>query len=478
MMRRHKSHAVGDLCKRGSELPGWDALEAFGRAHYADDRALRTGDVRIILYRDANGWCPFCHRVWFALEHKGLRYETRRVHLRSDPREPPKPDWYLDLVPSGAVPALSVDGVVLTESLDILRALDGAVPAAPRLLPEGDGGDAAVERLVALADDYDCDRDVWLRNGSDGREASLRADAVDALERLDAALGDRGGPFFLGRAVSIVDCAYVGFLSRLEASYAFFKNYDLRRHANIDRWFAAMERDRGYRATRTDAAFDQRVYQFDPRRRREAEDCMGLGRPLVDEPRSAPPAWPVARLGAADEADAAEAVHALARNRTALLGFLERSAAPPPPEAPVARRDARGKWAFPPRPPAAASADGDDALRALAALLAGKCADAAGDRGAAAAAAAAGGARVLGDRGPLAVLATTIGTPRDMSAAAAAATRGAVRAMRVAAGAAPPVCHACGKPAPGEPGDVEWSDARCRACVAEVAAMVESTIEL
>ena len=27
-MRKHKSHAVGDLCKRGVTLPSWQALEA------------------------------------------------------------------------------------------------------------------------------------------------------------------------------------------------------------------------------------------------------------------------------------------------------------------------------------------------------------------------------------------------------------------------------------------------------------------
>ena len=66
--------------------------------------------MRIVFYRDANAWCPHCHKVWFALEQKGLRYETVRVHLRGDPREPPKPAAYVDLVPSGAVPAVALDG--------------------------------------------------------------------------------------------------------------------------------------------------------------------------------------------------------------------------------------------------------------------------------------------------------------------------------------------------------------------------------
>ena len=102
-MRRHKSHAAGGLCKRGHDMT-WAKVEALV-APVAAAKAPRPGDVRIVFYRDANAWCPHCHKVWFALEQKGLRYETVRVHLRGDPREPPKPAAYVDLVPSGAVPA-------------------------------------------------------------------------------------------------------------------------------------------------------------------------------------------------------------------------------------------------------------------------------------------------------------------------------------------------------------------------------------
>ena len=303
-MRRHKSHAVGDLCKRGCELPAWDALEAWGDAGYAAARAPRAGDVELVFYRDANAWCPFCHRVWFALEHKGLRYATRRVHLRGDPREPAKQDWYLTLVPSGVVPALSIDGVLVTDSLAILRALDAAVPAAPRI---GAAAAPDVGAALARAAAYDCDGDAWLRNRDPRREAGLRAAAVAALARLeaDALPGAAAGPFFGGDAVSIVDCAFVGFLTRLDANYAFFKAYEIRAsHPKLAKWFAAIERTRGFRATRQDRAFEQRIYQFDPARRPHAEACMGLDAPLVGEPPAgAAVAFPVTRLGAAAAAD-------------------------------------------------------------------------------------------------------------------------------------------------------------------------------
>jgi glutathione S-transferase len=40
----------------------------------------------LVLYRDTNAWCPFCERVWLALEAKGVSYtcefvDLRRVHV-------------------------------------------------------------------------------------------------------------------------------------------------------------------------------------------------------------------------------------------------------------------------------------------------------------------------------------------------------------------------------------------------------------
>ena len=50
--------------------------------------------------------CPFCERVWLALEHKGLPYETDYIDLQN------KPEWYKELVPTALVPAVrfSADG--------------------------------------------------------------------------------------------------------------------------------------------------------------------------------------------------------------------------------------------------------------------------------------------------------------------------------------------------------------------------------
>ena len=102
------------------------------------------GDVPLVLYRDANAWCPFCHRVFFWMEQRGLRYRTEKVHLGGDPREPPKQQWYLqNIAPRGNVPALRIRDHVVLESLDILEAIEREFPSGiQRSMEEevGEGG--------------------------------------------------------------------------------------------------------------------------------------------------------------------------------------------------------------------------------------------------------------------------------------------------------------------------------------------------
>ena len=59
-----------------------------------------TEEPVLTLYRDTNGWCPFCERVWIGLEKKGIPYDEKLINLQD------KPQWYLDIVPTTLVPAI------------------------------------------------------------------------------------------------------------------------------------------------------------------------------------------------------------------------------------------------------------------------------------------------------------------------------------------------------------------------------------
>jgi glutathione S-transferase len=77
--------------------------------------------VRVTLYRDNHAWCPYCQKVWLWLEEKRIPYRIEKVTMFCYGE---KEAWYKRKVPSGMLPALELDGRMITESDDILMALE------------------------------------------------------------------------------------------------------------------------------------------------------------------------------------------------------------------------------------------------------------------------------------------------------------------------------------------------------------------
>ena len=405
-------------------LPSWGAVATAGHA-WAAPWQPRPGDVPLVFYRDHNSWCTYSMRVWFALEQKGLRYTTERIPLAARA----KPRWYRTVVPTGKVPALRIGGEVVWESLDILRRLEEAFPEHGPLLPRPAPARAAalaeVDALAATVAELEEASKAWLGNRDPAAEEALRRAALRPVAALDRALGARGGPFFCGAAPSLADAVCVGKLQQLSIRLPFFKGCALLTdrdgpYARIARWFEALATTPGYRAIQQEACFDQRAFHAHPDRRARAPRFLQLGPrgSLVGEPpdcAAALPPAPVAPL-AAGTAPALEAAWRLSENREALADFLVRKAR-------EAAGAGRGGLAAPIR--RGQREELDEQLRAVAAVLAGLM-------GPGAAAAAVGGGAGL-RTGPIAGLGALVGTPRDMSAAAAAQLRGAMRAMTEAA---------------------------------------------
>ena len=78
-------------------------------------------NVRVILYRDHHAWCPYCQKVWLWLEFKKIPYQIRKVTMRCYGK---KEAWFTKKVPSGMLPALELDGELITESDVILLKLE------------------------------------------------------------------------------------------------------------------------------------------------------------------------------------------------------------------------------------------------------------------------------------------------------------------------------------------------------------------
>ena len=81
----------------------------------------QESDIRVTLYRDNHAWCPYCQKVWLWLEEKQIPYRIKKVTMFCYGE---KERWYKRIVPSGMLPALELDARIITESDDILMALE------------------------------------------------------------------------------------------------------------------------------------------------------------------------------------------------------------------------------------------------------------------------------------------------------------------------------------------------------------------
>jgi glutathione S-transferase len=113
--------------------------------------------------------CPFCARVRIVLAEKGVRYDPVEIDLSN------RPSWLYEKNPTGKVPVLEEDTLVLPESAVIMEYLEERYPE-PALLPS-DPAQRALERLRVDRFDHELGDDYY---------AFRRGDENALVERLQA----------------------------------------------------------------------------------------------------------------------------------------------------------------------------------------------------------------------------------------------------------------------------------------------------
>lgn len=222
-------------------------LRLFGKAE---------SDLRVTLYRDNHAWCPYCQKIWLWLEEKQIPYRIKKVTMFCYGE---KEIWYKRKVPSGMLPAIELDDRIITESDDILIALERVFGCLnqgmedPAVLP--------LRRLERLLFRAWC---AWLcyptrsvREEHDNRDRFL-----DVVAQVEDALSRTPGFYFLDE-FGIVDVIFTPYVERMNASLYYYKGYSLREeNPHLRDWFAAMESRPTYRGTQSD--FHTHVHDLPP----------------------------------------------------------------------------------------------------------------------------------------------------------------------------------------------------------------------
>ena len=235
-------------------------LRLFGRSE---------SEVRVTLYRDNHAWCPYCQKVWLWLEEKQIPYRVEKITMFCYGE---KESWYKRKVRSGMLPAIELDGRIITESDDILISLEQVYGALglgmkdPTVLP--------LRRLERLLFRAWC---AWLcyPTSSPRQELVNRNQFKEVVIEVENALGVSPSPYFLSE-FGTVDVIFTPYLERMNASLYYYKGYSLRtENPRLSDWFAAMESRPTYRGTQSD--FHTHVHDLPP----QMGGCWSNGEPQM-----------------------------------------------------------------------------------------------------------------------------------------------------------------------------------------------------
>jgi glutathione S-transferase len=270
-----------------------------------------AAEVRVTLYRDNHAWCPYCQKIWLWLEEKQIPYRIEKVTMFCYGE---KESWYKRKVPSGMLPALELDGRIITESDDILIALEREFGVLGKGMT--DPQVFSLRQLERLLFRAWC---AWLcRPSNSAREEQRnREQFTGVVAMVEATLGSTPGDYFLDE-FGTADVIFTPYVERMNASLYYYKGYSLREeNPRFAAWFNAMESRSTYRGTQSD--FHTHVHDLPP----QMGGCWENGEPqmLVNKARVDNGPWEGLPDVTYPEPDnsRAEALHRTLKHRTNIL---------------------------------------------------------------------------------------------------------------------------------------------------------------
>ncbi|OIP75419.1 MAG: glutathione S-transferase [Oscillatoriales cyanobacterium CG2_30_44_21] len=238
-------------------------------------------DVRVTLYRDNHAWCPYCQKIWLWLEEKQIPYRIEKVTMFCYGE---KESWYKRIVPSGMLPAIALDGKVITESDDILTALEKSFGSLGHGMLDAEV--MPMRRLERTLFRAWCE---WLCRpvSSAMQEQRHRQHFIEVMQKVEAVLGSTPSPYFL-EDFGTADVVFTPYVERMNASLFYYKGYSMREaNPRMSAWFDAMESRSTYRGTQSD--FHTHVHDLPP----QMGGCYENGEPqmLINKERVDHGSW-------------------------------------------------------------------------------------------------------------------------------------------------------------------------------------------
>ena len=224
-------------------------------------------DVRVTLFRDNHAWCPYCQKIWLWLEEMRVPYRVKKVTMFCYGK---KESWYKQKVPSGMLPAIELDGRIITESDDILLALERVFGVLYRGMEDEQVLlRRRLERLLFRAwCSWLCYRAIF-----PGQEKKNRQQFIETVGMVEDALASTPSAYFLSE-FSTADVIFTPYVERMNASLYYYKGYSLREeNPYLSAWFDAMETRPTYRGTQSD--FHTHVHDLPP----QMGGCYSNGTP-------------------------------------------------------------------------------------------------------------------------------------------------------------------------------------------------------
>ncbi len=211
-------------------------------------------EVDLILYRDRHSWCPYCQKIWLWLEFKRIPYKVQKINMYCYGQ---KEKWYLNKVRSGKLPAIELNGKIITESDNIIHLLENEFGTLGSSLFSNDLSKVRnLEREIFrswcnwLCRKSFSDLDESFRENK-FRESILKLEKLLSLSKT----GFIDSPIYDSKKTEpgTGDIIFIPYMERMNASLSYYKGFNLRnQYPFIDKWLTLFENLSTYRATQGD----------------------------------------------------------------------------------------------------------------------------------------------------------------------------------------------------------------------------------